>query len=267
MPINPVSKIDRNVFTADLSVPDTADIFRKFPPNLGNDGENRPAMLFKFHSAVPGETEPRPKDLQGNGKFLALPLPAELPFTDSYNYDDSSSLQDYATWIKNMVSRAEQNLGSIFGGDGADLGNRKKGRETNSQAAIIFKNPNFRTFSFSWELVARSKLENIAIQTAVYAFRLAAASHFQDGDATAEYLEYPSLVSFVIYPGGDSNPFPASYPCFIESVSYAPVSQEGQIPFFKDGVPVGWKLSIVLKESMYLDRDDIVHGLDNNQGF
>lgn len=269
MPLNPTTKIDRGVFNTDLTVRDAGSTLTKFPSNLGNGGfenENIQAILFKFHSAIPGQLDPKHPALSGDNKYIALPIPAELPFTDSYNYDDQSTLESYGTWIMNMLSRAGQNAGSVLGGDKADLANRKLGLERNSQAAVTFQSPNFRSFTFSWDLVANTPAEAKALHTIVQKFRIAAASAFQNGDVTAPYLEYPDLVSFVIYPGNFIAPFPASYPCFIESVSFNPISQEGQIPFFVDSAPVGWKLSLALKESMYLDKNEIQPDW-NTQGF
>lgn len=269
MPINPTTKIDRGDFNTNLSIQDVSEILTKFPLNLGVGGaekENVQAMLFKFHSPIPGELDPKHPQLTGNNKYIALLIPAELPFTDSYSYDDSSSMQDYGTWFNNMLSRAGQNVGNISDLSGIELGNRKQGLTVNSQAAITFKNPAFRSFTFSWEMIAKNQSEASAIQTIVQKFRIAAASAFQGGSSSAPYLEYPDLVSFIIYPGGGKYPFPASYPCFIESVNFAPVSHEGQIPFFVDSAPVGWKLSLSLKESMYLDKNEISPGW-GQQGF
>lgn len=271
MPINPNTKVNRGDLNANLSIQDASDILTKFPTNLGVGGsekENVQAMLFKFHNPIPGQIDPEHPFLSGNNKYVALPLPAELPFTDSYNYDDASTLQSYGTWIANMLSRAGENLSNIANLDfsGIDLANRKKALVANSQAAVTFQNPNFRSFTFSWELVAKDELEAAMIHSIVQKFRIAAASSFQNGDATAAYLKYPDLVSFVIYPGNNRYPFPASYPCFIESVNFSPVSHEGQIPFFVDSAPVGWKLSLALKESMYLDKNEIAPGW-GEQGF
>lgn len=277
MPINPNSKINRGDLNVDLSIQDVSNILTKFPTNLGVGGsekENTQAMLFKFHNPIPGQIDPEHPFLSGNNKYIALPLPAELPFTDSYNFDDQSTLQSYGTWISNMYSRAQENFDNLFNLDfsGIDLANRKKGLVANSQAAITFQNPNFRQFTLAWDLVAKDEFEAASIYAIVQKFRIAAASSFRNKDgsasasSTSAYLKYPDLVSFIIYPGNNRYPFPASYPCFIESVNYVPVSHEGQIPFFTDSVPVGWKLSIVLKESMYLDKTEIAPGW-GEQGF
>lgn len=272
MPINPYDRIDKPVlrdgYEKDLTIPDTGDILTKYPINLGVGGsekENVQAILFKFHNPIPGQIEPENPNLQGNNRYVALPLPAELPFSDTYSYDDSS-LQSYGTWIKNMLARAGQNIGSLTGGETADSGNRRLGQTPNSQAALTFNNPIFRTFTFSWELVAKDEAEAGAIHSIIQKFRIGAASTFQGGDSKSAYIKYPDLVSFIIYPGNNRFPFPASYPCFIESVTYPPLSADGQIPFFHDSAPVGWKLTLVLKESMYLDKIEIAPGW-GQQGF
>lgn len=271
MPLNPTQVIDRKDFNSDLTVKDAGNTLTRFPSNLGSGGfenENIQAILFKFHNPIPGQIEPKHPALQGDNKYIALPLPAELPFTDSYNYDDMSTLQSYGTWFKSILDRTGQNLGNIFNTDltGIDLGNRISGLAANSKAAVTFQNPNFRTFTFSWDMIANSPAEAKMLHTIVQKFRIAAASHFQDGNVLGGFIEYPDLVSFVIYPGNFKAPFPASYPCFIESVGWNPVSHEGQIPFFVDGAPVGWRLSLTLKESMYLDKKDIQPDWDK-QGF
>lgn len=271
MPINPITKIDgkpivdRGVFNADLTMKDLPDILTKFPANLGVGGsekEHVQAIMFKFHNPIPGEIDPKHPSLKGDNKYIALPIPAELPFTDSYNYDDQSDLQSYGTWIKNMLARAGKNFENLANLDftGIGLGNRLDALAANSQAAVTFQNPTFRPFTFSWDLVAKNEFEATAIHTIVQKFRIAAASSFKDGVASGAYLEYPDLVSFIIYPGGDRYPFPASHPCFIESVNFSPISTDGQIPFFPDSVPIGWKLVISLKESVYLDKNEISPG-------
>lgn len=260
-PVNPkqVPGLRQDFNTYNLSMLSSSSMLNKFPKDLGVDNrENEPAMLFKFHNPIAGQDEPEYGMLQGQGRYIGLPIPNELQFGEEYKYDDSGSTRTIAQAASSAAGRAADLVKYSLSGVG--IGLRRAGKARNPAAAITFVSPEFRSYSFSWDLIAKSREEAIAIKKIVQLFRIAAASEFDDGE-TGTDLKYPHLVSFVVVVGKD-NPFPASYPAFIESIKFNPISSEDQIPFFEDGQPVGWKLELSLKESMWLDRREIA----NHQG-
>lgn len=264
MAVNPISVIVRQDFnTYDYGI-DKGNIglLNKFPSSLGNDNNmNEPAMLFKFHSAIAGKGEPEDSRLTGANRYIGLPVSPDLKFQDKYTFEEKT-VNSIGTAVANTAERTLQNIYNLFT-SGMDIGLRRSGQAPNEMMAVAFKNPEFRTYQFSWELFATSQEESVRLMNIIHLFRIAAAAKFEGGE-TAAYIKYPDLVSFVVVTK-QGNIFPASYACFIESVDYEPAKVDGQVPFFQDGFPIGWKFSISLKESMYLDKEDI-NG-SNKQGF
>lgn len=254
-PVNPkqVPELRQDFNTYNLSMPSSTGMLFKWPKDLGTDGkENEPAMLFKFHNPIAGADEPDYPLLRGAGRYIGLPVPVELQLGEEYKYDDSGSVRSIATELMKAAGRAYDNVTSL---SGTDITLRRAGKARNPAAAITFVSPEFRTYSFSWELYAKSKEDANTIWAIIQLFRTAAASEY-DTNEEGNDLKYPHLVSFVVVVGKD-HPFPASYPAFIESVKFSPISSEEQVPFFEDGQPVGWKLELNLKESLWIDRREL----------
>lgn len=263
-PVNPkqVPGLRQDFNTFDVSVPSSSSMLFKWPRDIGSEGkENEPAMLFKFHSPVAGAKEPEYPLLQGKGRYIGLPLPEELSFADGYKYDDSGSLRSIAVALAKALGRAYDSVTSLSG-RGITL--RRSGTAINPAAAITFVSPEFRSYSFSWNLYAKSRQDALDIFAIIQLFRIAAASQY-DTNEEGNDLKYPHLVSFVVAVGAD-HPFPASYPSFIESVKFSPISGDEQVPLFADGQPVGWKLNLELKESMWIDRRELAMS-QREQGF
>lgn len=262
---NPQTKINRDVFNKyEYGIKNSRGILTKFPTTLGNEEhENQPAMLFKFHSPIPDQGEPDHPSLSGENRYIGLPIPKDLPFAESYTFNDDKSITDYWTALNSALRRGAQNVKGGAGG-GVNRLDRNEARITNNRAAVLFNTPKFRDFKFTWDLIPRNKTEARLIQSIVQRFRICAASEFEKGNEWDTYLKYPNLVSF-LFQISENKIFPASYACFIETVGYKPIESNGQILFFDDGM-AGFTLSIDLKETMYLDRTEISDSIDI-QGF
>ena len=253
-PVNPIQIPDlRQEFNKyDLSVPASNSMLYKFPFDLGdNNKENEPAILFKFHDPIAGQGAPTYPLLNGPGRYIGLPIPPDLQLGEEYKYDDSGSTRTNFESIKAAGGRAWDALSWA----GSGFNRRMDGKTLNPAAAIVFNSPEFRSYSLSWTLYAKTKKEAARIREIIQLFRIAAAAEFVTNEMGQD-LKYPSLVSYVIVIG-QHFPFPASYPCFIESVKFSPIASEDQVVFFEDGQVVGWKLDLALKESMWLDRREI----------
>ena len=145
------------------------------------------------------------------------------------------------------------------------------GMVRNPMLEMIYKSPNFRTFSFDFIFYPRDEKEALEVQRIVERLRF----HQAPEKAEGAFLMPPSEFDIKFYYGGTQNPnIPPISTCVLETINidYAPngfsayeVPNEFQPSLGRTGMPVAMKVSLAFKETTYLTKDDFRFKEGNSQ--
>lgn len=234
----------------------------RFPANL-NDKYHMTIQFFQYSRQTPLEV--------GNAVPLGsvnLPIPNNLADTQSINFAE----EDLGPALGGAA-------GAIFGGDYgpsgvaatagnaigaaavaglagavssaapgvAALGSAKLGVTANPFLTVLFKNPNYRVYDFTWRLFPRNQAESAVLQgiynSVKYHMVPAASPNF--GGAI---LTYPSLVKVTLTAGGRPL-MPFKYGVIDNATfNFAP---DGAPSFHRNGEPTAVDFRISIKEVEY----------------
>jgi len=117
---------------------------------------------------------------------------------------------------------------------------------------MVFKQPNFKEYTFAWDLVAHNEAETEIISDIVHQFKYAAAPAQQ-----GLVYNYPSIVLMKLYPA-DYYTF-VMKPAAITAVS-ADYTGAGQPAFNRNGAPVHVKLQLSFKEIQIWEKNSFPRG-------
>jgi hypothetical protein len=215
------------------------------------------------------------------GKILAAGGSA----VDAYNAgkgSDNSMLkgagaagQSLGTSARNEVADAfRAGAGGLAGQNTARLGfTAVTGTVRNPMLEMIYKSPNFRTFSFDFVFYPRDEKEALEVQRIVERLRFHQAPEL--AKAASGFLIPPSEFDIKFYYGGTQNPnIPPISTCVLETINidYAPngfsayeVPNESQPSLGRTGMPVAMKVSLGFKETTYLTKSDFRFNEGNSQ--
>lgn len=132
------------------------------------------------------------------------------------------------------------------------------GLAQNPKKEQIFKNVDFRTFSFEYTLAPRNSKEAEQVKKIIRTFKL--HMHPEYKDTNAYLLLYPSEFDIVYYQGNNENMnLPRHTSCVLTemSVNYTP---NNQFSTFDDGMPNIVNMTLVFKELAILTKDQIMDG-------
>ena len=145
------------------------------------------------------------------------------------------------------------------------------GMVRNPMLEMIYKSPNFRTFSFDFIFYPRDEKEALEVQRIVERLRF----HQAPEKAAGAFLMPPSEFDIKFYYGGTQNPnIPPISTCVLETINidYAPngfsayeVPNESQPSLGRTGMPVAMKVSLAFKETTYLTKSDFRWNEGNSQ--
>jgi hypothetical protein len=176
-----------------------------------------------------------------------LPLPAD-GITDniSYSLEETSSAGalDGADYLKHKGVKAVEgvlgNLSNVF--------EHKAGIYLSDRMAVTYKGPNFRSVSFSWDLIPQNAEDSKTITQIVDSIRSYARSL-----GTAGVGSYPALWDVDVYMGKE--PRAQWSACFIEAfdVKYSGGS-ENTTAVMIDGAPIITTIDITFKEMLKPDE-------------
>lgn len=156
---------------------------------------------------------------------------------------------------------AQQNImgmaGSFVGLEGANEAFlQQKGVAKNPNTEMLFRNMNFRTFTFNFKFHASNPSESQRIKNIVDTFKVAMHPTI-DGP----YLNYPDTfkIEYSSDVGGDSfyHKFATSV---LTDMTYN-YSGTGVTAQFKDGAPVETSLSLTFKEIEFLTKESVQAGM------
>jgi len=164
--------------------------------------------------------------------------------------------------------------GGLVGENTARLGfTAVTGSVRNPMLEMIYKTPNFRTFSFDFVFYPRDEKEALEVQRIVERLRFHQAPELVKG--ASGFLIPPSEFDIKFYYGGTQNPnIPPISTCVLETINvdYAPngfsayeVPNESQPSLGRTGMPVAMKVSLSFKETTYLTKSDFRWNEGNSQ--
>jgi hypothetical protein len=164
--------------------------------------------------------------------------------------------------------------GGLVGENTARLGfTAVTGSVRNPMLEMIYKTPNFRTFSFDFVFYPRDEKEALEVQRIVERLRFHQAPELVKG--ASGFLIPPSEFDIKFYYGGTQNPnIPPISTCVLETINvdYAPngfsayeVPNESQPSLGRTGMPVAMKVSLAFKETTYLTKSDFKWNEGNSQ--
>ena len=139
------------------------------------------------------------------------------------------------------------------------LAGKSSGTAANPKKEQLFKNVDFRTFTFSYQFFPRSASEAQAVKNIIRQFKLHMHPEFRDPGTNFLYI-YPSEFDIVYYNNGRENPNLHKHTsCVLTdmNITYAP---QGIFTSFEDGMPSQINVQLTFKELAILTKEDIVQG-------
>jgi hypothetical protein len=187
--------------------------------------------------------------------------------------DPAGALVDLGNSLTGLMSGAAVSLGQsglqnardaisrvTGGGANINLGLNEilqpLGLAVNPFLTVLFKQPNFKRFSFSWKLAARTPEESATINSIIQSFKYHMLPDIPNGRSNGgTMIGYPDMVQIGFY-SSDQYLFRFK-PCVIEdfAINYAPASTPS---FFKgeNNVPTEVEINLNLLEIEYWTKQD-----------
>ena len=175
---------------------------------------------------------------------IILPIPSRLIDLSVLNWEQRSVLGDVASIEPTRSIERSMVLN--------DIQSAQSGARVNPGLYMVFKQPNFKEYTFAWDLVAHNEAETEIISDIVHQFKYAAAPAQQ-----GLLYEYPSIVLMKLYPA-DYYTF-VMKPAAITAVS-ADYTGAGQPAFNRNGAPVHVKLQLSFKEIQIWEKNSFPRG-------
>ena len=175
---------------------------------------------------------------------IVLPIPSRLIDLSVLNWEQRSVLGDVASIEPTRSIEKAMVLN--------DIQSAQSGARVNPGLYMVFKQPNFKEYTFAWDLVAHNEAETEIISDIVHQFKYAAAPAQQ-----GLVYNYPSIVLMKLYPA-DYYTF-VMKPAAITAVS-ADYTGAGQPAFNRNGAPVHVKLQLSFKEIQIWEKNSFPRG-------
>lgn len=141
---------------------------------------------------------------------------------------------------------------------GGQLLGKTTGTAANPKKEQLFREVDFRTFTFSYQFFPRNAQEAAAVRNIIREFKLHMHPEFKDSSGFL-YI-YPSEFDIVYYQNGKENlNLHRHTSCVLTdfSVSYSP---QGNFATFADGMPAQVNVQMTFKELALLTKDNIMDG-------
>lgn len=186
----------------------------QYPADLfdAERGEEPPFILFSIRDGVAQGADVK--------QFITLYLPPEIKvgYGAEYNTIDLSFLRSVKTIndLKNLLNSDNNNLtfrqkalGTLITltGNDSSIGQqlqRAASRTVNPHEAVIFKNVDFRSFGFTFQLMARNPQEAVSIREIIKTFKM--AMHPGEGDSgETRFWKFPDNFDIQLFSGGGYN--------------------------------------------------------------
>lgn len=205
-------------------------------PNISFSLEKNLESLFKPSGTNVAITIDQPD--------IVLPIPSRLIDLSILNWEQRSVLGDVAS----IEPTRSIERGMVLN----DIQSAQTGARVNPGLYMVFKQPNFKEYTFAWDLVAHNEAETEIISDIVHQFKYAAAPAQQ-----GLVYNYPSIVLMKLYPA-DYYTF-VMKPAAITAVS-SDYTGAGQPAFNRNGAPVHVKLQLSFKEIQIWEKNSFPRG-------
>ena len=136
---------------------------------------------------------------------------------------------------------------------------KSSGTAANPKKEQLFKNVDYRTFTFSYQFFPRSADEAQSVLNIIRQFKLHMHPEFRDPGTNFLYI-YPSEFDITYYTNGHENTALHKHTsCVLTdlSISYAP---QGTFTAFNTGVPTQINVQMTFKELAIITKEDILQG-------
>jgi hypothetical protein len=249
-----------------------------FPEDLVQPGVRNFYVSFKFQKYVKRSINNSPF-LRSEGT-IRLPLPGNLKDNMSVNYDNAplgaavgAALDNLAgsNLVESDISATTRNLGqrtasalasglqgtaaelvTSVGGQGYNAASAYFGVAVNPYQTVLFKQPDFKSHSFSWKLMPKNEYETGQIRDIIRTFQY----HMSPGvsENNGLFFSYPSMALISLFPESD---FLYRFkPCVVKNVSVDYASGSAPSFFKSTKAPTSITLSIQLQEIEYWTNRD-----------
>lgn len=211
---------------------------------------------------------------------IALFMPEGINTNYSHSYDElslTSSLGGMGLFLQGLASKTGSaatrdafimegaaSIASNFTQKASDLSSAllfaTTGKAVNPQLEMLYKSPNLRTFTFDFRLVPRNSAEASTIVGIINLLKHHSSPEIPAG-TTGRYFIPPARFEIEFYNDQTDNPNPYLFKtkqCVLTemSVDYSP---NGYSSFY-DGAPVETRLQLQFKETVILDKFDVLAG-------
>jgi len=229
-----------------------------FPSDLTTGVSGNFYMSFKFLKYVKRAISEQ-KTILDQGTVL-LPIPNGLNETTAVSYDNESLGPAIGGAIEGAgvegfgVQGLQSLVQKLTGGQNLLSGaSAVSGLGINPFLTVVFKNPQFKTHTFSWKLIPRDRDESIRLKNIIDTFKY----HMLPGLLTSSgvIFEYPEMVQIKLHPNDE---FTYKFkPCIIKTldINYAP---SGAPSFVFDSLfpPTAIEIRMSVQEIEYFTKLD-----------
>lgn len=205
---------------------------------------------------------------------IALHMPSQIVYTSQNDYEDVSLTSlggKVLTGSLNAIGRGFQAAGSALGGAAAQIASaagqaiptaaRIAGYPINPRVEVLFSTTYQRQFMFEVLMAPRNERESQAIEEIVKTIRYHSAPEIDSATAGLTWIPPAEFDITFFNRGRENTHLPRINTCVLErcDVDYAPLN--GVYSTFRNGYPVGVRLSMGFREI------EVVHKLRVAQGF
>lgn len=186
---------------------------------------------------------------------VILPVPSSLADVSILNWEQTSIVEQGGKIAGSFLSQSAVNFASRFNAaasGAAAIAGAYAGATVNPGLFMVFTQPNFKEYTFQWDLVANNEDETRRIAEIVNSFKYAAAP-----TAVGPAYIYPDIAIMKLFPK-DYYTF-VMKPAAITSVQVQ-YNGAGQPAFLRNGAPVNVKLAVQFKEIQIWEKNSWSRG-------
>lgn len=211
------------------------------------------------------------KQYKRQRKAIALFIPNEMSIKYGVNWQDTDLAGSIAIAMgaeniaKLKLSALTEDTAGYLAGlalrtpGAGELLSKSSGIAMNPKKEQIFKDVDYRTFSFNYQFFPRSKKEAEDVQNIIYEFKLHMHPEFKPNTGQFLYL-YPSEFDIYYYNNGKENMnLHRHTSCVLTDMSVV-YSPQGQFTSFDDGMPSQINISLTFRELALLTKETIRDG-------
>lgn len=234
---------------------------KQFPEDLGNLGYYMTFVFSEYRRSSPFS----PAQLMPGSTPIALPMPDTINDNPSVVWEPISATKEVlggAEKIAGDLSRMMPvspltntlvDAGSIAGGLALKGYGATMGKTINPFLIMLFKQPDYKRFKFSWTLTPRTQKESDTLNDIVKAFRKNMMPDVQGGGIQSAIMDFPLIVKPSFHPDDYMFKFK---PCAIRAINID-YTGAGMPAFFTTDAPVAVRLDIDLMEIDLWMRSDM----------